>query len=191
MRYPNLTAFKEEIWSTDPATLVNRWLTDRNPCAFTSEDDLTNFSRRIARDYPQAEEILIAGTANWQYSLNPNKSFSEFHIKSDVDIVLISPADFEETWERLRHLHRKQWYSWGKHIRESVMRTGQNVYCGFVSPKHIPDRTSTYRFQFLQRCNSYSSSAIGYREVNMMFFKSMEDVVDYYIRGVRMARSKV
>lgn len=191
MRYSDLKSFKGEIRDTDPKELVERWLTDGNPCAFSTSTDLDEFTKKIERDYPRAERVVIAGTSNWQYSLNPNKEFSEFHKHSDIDVALISPIDFEETWDTLRDLHRKKWYSWGKSLRETVLRTGQNVYCGFITPKHIPDRTNGYRFEFLQRCNSYSTSSVGYREVNLMFFKSNDDVVDYYIRGVRLARSRV
>lgn len=188
MRYPDLESFKAEIRGEDPKLLIQRWLTDGNPCAFSSTAKLDEFAARIAKDYPYAENVLIAGSSNWQYSLNPKKSFSKFHPKSDIDVVLISPIDFEETWTRLRDLHRRQWYSWDRGLREKVLRTGQNVYCGFISPKHIPDRANEYRFEFLQRCNSYSTASVGYREVRLMFFKNDEDVIDYYVRGVRLAR---
>lgn len=191
MRYSDLENFKNAVRETEPSALVSRWLTDRNPYAFPIASDLEDFEETIRADYPDTEEIIIAGTSNWQYSLNPQKNFSEYHEKSDVDVVLISPNDFDETWEIIRELHRNKWYAWGKSLRDSVMRTGQNIYCGFVSPKHIPDRTNDYRFRFLQRCNSYSVSCIQYREVNLMFFKNIDDVIDYYIRGVRIARSKI
>lgn len=191
MRYSNLAAFKADIRAHSPAALVERWLSDGHPGAFGNEKRLNNFAQKISNDYPKADRVIIAGTANWHYSLNPYKSFAEFRSNSDIDVVLISPSDFEDAWSRLRHIHRKKWYSWNKTLREEVMRTGQNVYCGFLSPKHIPDKSDSFRFEFLQRCNSYSNSGIDYREVNMMFFKSLEDVIDYYVRGVRIARSKV
>jgi hypothetical protein len=190
-RYVHIENFKNEIRQTEPSELIERWLNDGKPCAFLSADDLDKFTGKIAIDYPDAQSIKIAGTSNWQYSLNPEKGFSEFHERSDIDVIIVSPADFEKTWNILRSLHRKHWYSWGKTLRDKVLRTGQNIYCGFVSPKHIPDNTSNYRFEFIQRCNSYSTTLVGYRDVNLMFFKCDDDVVDYYIRGLRIARSKV
>lgn len=191
MRYDDIETFKEEIQQTEPNALIERWLYDGTPCVFYSSNNLSKFTAKIENDYPEALSVLIAGTSNWQYSLNPDKGFSEFHEHSDIDVVLISPVDFEKTWVALRTLHRKRWYAWGSKTKKKVMRTGQNVYCGFVSPKHIPDKSSDYRFEFLQRCNSYSTSLVGHRDVNIMFFKCKDDVFDYYIRGVRIARSKV
>lgn len=191
MRYSDLESFKGEIRETDPRELVERWLTEGDACAFSTSTELGEFATKIERDYPRADRVVIAGTSNWQFSLNPKKGFAEFHKRSDIDVALISPIDFEETWVALRDLHRKKWYSWGRDVRETVLRTGQNVYCGFITPKQIPDRANNYRFEFLQKCNSYSTSLVGYREVNLMFFKSNDDVIDYYIRGVRLARSKV
>lgn len=191
MRYSDLRSFKDEIRGTAPGELVEGWLTDENPCAFSDAGDLKKFTDKIKADYPNASTIAIAGTSNWQFSLNPKKEFSEYNKNSDIDVALISPVDFEYTWNELRSQHRKSWYSWGPDQREKVMRTGQNVYCGFISPKHIPNRASGFRFEFLKRCNSYSTNLVGYRDVNLMFFKNNEDLIDYYIRGVRLARSKL
>ncbi|MDF1819010.1 MAG: hypothetical protein P1U54_10245 [Immundisolibacteraceae bacterium] len=191
MTYPSLNLFLQDIAQKDPGELVHSWLSSGIPHAFSSSDDCREFLGQIQSDWPDSEYIIVAGTANWRFSLNPKKDFSEYHEKSDVDVVVISPKDFNETWERLRGLHRKRWYSWPKHLRDSVMRTGANVYCGFVSPKHIPDKANQYRFNFLTKCNSYSTQLVDHRDVNMMFFKSLEDARDYYVRGVRLAKQRI
>ena len=191
MAYPDLKSFLHDIRSTKPEDLIREWLAVDVPHAFGTSADYRSFVQLIHADWPKNASISVAGTSNWRYSLNPQKNFSEYHEKSDIDVVIVSPTYFAETWERLRGLHRKRWYTWSRVMRENVSRTGTNVYCGFISPKHIPEKSDSYRFAFLSKCNSYSTALVGYRDVNMMFFKSEDDAVDYYVRGVRLAKRSI
>jgi len=192
MTYLDRSEFKDYLRATDPLDLVSRWMHTPLPHAFKAAEDMQAFTTAVSRDYPAASSIRITGTANWKYSLNPNKSFSAFHAKSDIDVAIVSLEHFQETWHELRALHRKKWYAWNRQRQSEVLRSGQDVYCGFISPKrHIPEKANALRFRFLQRCNSYSTELVGCRDVNLMFFKCDEDVIDYYICGVRIARSKV
>jgi hypothetical protein len=43
----------------------------------------------------------------------------------------------------------------------------------------------------LTKLDKYSTSIVGYREVNMLFFRNMAEVKDYYRRGVEIAKSKL
>lgn len=191
MSYQDIADFFKDIASSKAEDLIQGWFNTQRPHVFESEADYMAFTSKIRADWPDLVSICVAGSSNWRYSLNPRKNFSEFHDRSDVDVVLIGQKYFEETWEEIRSLHRKRWYSWPDQTRQSVMRLGANIYCGFISPKYIPDRTSKYRFSFLTKCNSYSSRLVGFREVNMMFFKSRSDAVDYYVRGIRLAKRRL
>ncbi|MFV3326753.1 hypothetical protein ACNFG0_09810 [Pseudomonas sp. NY15372] len=191
MSYVSLKEFSTDITSRDPKELIDCWMRTEQPHAFSSSGLYNEFREQISTDWPNNEMISIAGSGNWRYSLNPTKKFSEFHDGSDIDVVVISQEYFERTWQELRTIHKKSWIRWNPTERAAVMRTGQNVYCGFVSPKHIPEAQNPYRFDFLKKCNSYSTGAVGYREVNLMFFKSLEDTIDYYLRGVRLAKGKI
>ena len=190
MSYDSLEIFLEDISKSDPIDLVQKWLNTDVPHAFQTYTKYKKFLGRILLDWPDCLSIQVAGTSNWRYSLNPQKKYSEFHRGSDIDVVVVSPIYFEKTWIELRSLHRRRWYSWPNQIRENVLRLGQNVYCGFISPKHIPDKSNGLRFTFVTMCNSYSNELVGYRDVNMMFFKSHEDAIDYYVRGVRIAKRR-
>jgi len=189
--YQNINDFFNDIAKGKPEDLIQSWFGVRKPHGFESEDDYAAFLDLVGSDWPEITSICVAGSSNWRYSLNPNKNFSEYHGKSDVDVVLVSQKYFDETWNEIRNLHRKRWYSWPREIRENVMRSGGNIYCGFISPKSIPDKSSKYRFSFLKKCNAYSSHLVGFRDVNMMFFKSNADAIDYYVRGVRLAKRRL
>jgi hypothetical protein len=188
MSYANLQEFKSDVSSSNPAELVQRWISAEKPHAFASADSYAEFIEKIKTDWRESELIQIAGSGNWRFSLNPKNTFREFNSKSDIDVIVVSSIYFQETWQALRLLHRKKWYQWGHQVQDQVNRTGQNIYCGFVTPKHIPDEGNLHRFDFLRKCNAYSTRSVGYRQVNLMFFRSIEDTIDYYIRGVRLAK---
>ncbi|HGM5549894.1 TPA: hypothetical protein ACKP2V_000114 [Pseudomonas putida] len=191
MRYDSLEQFSKDIKNADPDELISRWIATEHPHAFFEQRDYNLFRDKIFNDWPSSDLIAIAGSGNWRYSLNPRNDFREFHSGSDIDVIIISNEYFDQTWKELRLTHRKLWIRWSGSQRESVLRTGQNVYCGFVSPKHIPDKYNRYKFDFLQKCNSYSGKTVDYREVNLMFFKSIEETIDYYTRGIRLAKGKL
>ena len=191
MLYSSQINFLNDISTYDPDELVKKWLMNDHPYVFQNKTQYGQFIQKIMHDWPESSSIHVAGTSNWRYSLNPKKDFGEFHDGSDVDVVVISLHYFEKTWEEIRSLHRKFWYSWPKKTKDEVLRSGENIYCGFINPKSIPEKRNDFRFEFLQLCNSYSTKVVGYRDVNMMFFKCYEDAVDYYIRGVRLAKRRV
>jgi len=110
MAYSCRSDFFTDLSKSDPGELVRGWLDVNVPHAFQSSNEYEGFLQRIRSDWPESQAIQVAGTSNWRYSLNPRKSFSEYHGKSDVDVVIVSPIYFERTWDVLRVLHRKHWY---------------------------------------------------------------------------------
>ncbi len=188
MNYVNLQDFKKDLAESEPSQLADKWIKTIKPHAFPDIGTYDSFTKMIKDDWPDSELIQLAGSGNWRYSLNPKNPFREFNSKSDIDVIVISSKYFNETWQELRLLHRRKWYQWDKPTQDKVMRTGQNIYCGFMTPKYIPDTANRIKFDFLRKCNTYSSPLVGYREVNVMFFKSIEDTIDYYIRSIRLAQ---
>ena len=148
-----------------------------------------SFLDEVKVDYPLSEHIAIMGSGNWKFSLNPKENFSEFHDKSDIDIVIICRASFEQVWDVLRKYHRQNFYLLPRDSRIQLKRSGENIYSGFVSPKWIPGK-SIANFICALNSNKYSNEIIGYRSVNMMYFKNSDEALDYYVRGFRLAQQK-
>ncbi|MCG8669071.1 MAG: hypothetical protein MI867_06625, partial [Pseudomonadales bacterium] len=179
------------ILDANPVELSREWLFKEETSIFERKEDYSSYIELIRRDYPEVEEILIAGSGNWGFSLNPKKRFSPFGKSSDVDVVIISEAYFNDVWKELRTYHRKNYYLLRWEDKQALNRNGQNVYSGFVSPKWIPDRTSVTRFSYELNTNNYSNKDVSFRKVNMLFFKNKEETIDYYTRGFRIAKSEL
>lgn len=184
-----LEDFLALIRSANPIDLAAESLHRDFVHAIPDEFMYKSFLDEVRVDYPLSERIAIMGSGNWKFSLNPKKNFSEFHNKSDIDIVIICRASFEQTWEELRKYHRQNFYLLPYESRSELKRNGENIYSGFVSPKWIPGK-SIANFICALNSNKYSNEIIGYRSVNMMYFKNSDEALDYYVRGFRLAQQK-
>lgn len=180
-----LAEFLAFVKTNAPRAIVEECLRRSFVHAIPEEDDYKGFLDVVRNDYPDAEHVAIMGSGNWKFSLNPKKNMSEFHAGSDIDVAIVCPRSFDRTWEALRAYHRKNFYAVSKENRLQLRRNGENVYAGFISPKWIPGQ-SDERFAYKLNKNKYSTKLVGYRDVNMMFFKNVEEVIDYYVRGFQI-----
>lgn len=184
-----LEAFLALVRSANPIDLAAESLHRDFVHAIPDVSMYKSFLDEVRVDYPLSERIAIMGSGNWKFSLNPDKHFSEYHIKSDIDIAIICRASFEQAWEELRTYHRQNFYRLRIEKKIQLKRNGENVYSGFVSPKWIPGKSSV-NFKYALNSNKYSNEIIGYRNVNMMYFKNSDEALDYYKRGFRLARQR-
>jgi predicted nucleotidyltransferase len=185
-----LENFLERINRSSPYTLAESYLYDENVEVFKNAIKYKKYIELIKQDYPSALHIAIMGSGNWCYSLNPRKSFTSFHESSDIDVAIICPESFYRVWEDLRSFHRNNYYLIPHHEKDRLRRNGENVYSGFISPKWIPEKNTKSLFEYEVNINTYSNSDVGYRQVNMMYFKNTEEAVDYYVRGFTIAKKK-
>jgi len=184
----DLNDFKKLISSQAPKIIAEEFILKNSIHAFVSAADYSNYIDIIRQDHQGAARIAIVGSANWKFSLNPDKNLSVFHEKSDIDVAIICAENYLNTWDELRSFHRNQYYSIGQNAKLALRRNGENVYSGFVSPKWVPSLRSKLRQRYEKLTNKYSTSSVGYRAVNMMYFRNMDETIDYYVRGIRAAR---
>lgn len=179
--------FLTEIKAGSPLTLAIKYL-DSDEIHAMSVDEYAHFKVSVSNLLATPSRIVIAGSGNWRFSLNPEKNFSEYHGKSDLDVAVVSQALFNSTWHEIRKLHRTRWTSLSQDWRQRLRRNGENIYSGFASPKWLPDSNNPMRYSFLSMLSKLSTKAIGYREVNMMYFRDDTEMYDYYVRGFHAAK---
>lgn len=183
--------FLQLIRSERPESLVNRFLSADLVAAFETAHAYDQFKDRVSGEFALTEAVFLVGSGNWGYSLNPDKGFKAFDMNSDIDVAVIAPQLFEETWGLIRDFHRSAWYRLDHGQRQRLRRNGENVYAGFVSPSWIPDRANLHRFNFIRVLNRLSDHAVAYRKVTALYFKNEAELADYYARGFSIAKSKV
>jgi hypothetical protein len=184
-----LEDFLELVKSTNPIDLATESLHRNFVHAIPDDAMYKAFLDGVRGDHPMSEHIAIMGSGNWKFSLNPDKNFSEYNIHSDIDVAIVCRASFEQTWEELRAYHRKNFYLLPFSSKCQLKRNGENVYSGFVSPKWIPGK-SLAKFVYSLNRNKYSNEIVGFRSVNMMYFKNQDEALDYYVRGFLLAQKR-
>lgn len=169
---------------------VNELLDTPTVVACADASRYADFCQRVTLAYPNGEQVFIAGSGNWGFSLHPEKSLRPFGDHSDIDVGVIHEPFFHTIWEELRKYHREYFYQVSRSTRDGLRRSGENVYSGFVSPAWIPATGSNFRFQHNKILNALSSHLVGFKPVKMLFFKNRVEAVDYYKRGVIYLQSQ-
>lgn len=186
-----LDEFQKAIRGKDASRLAADFLASDVVAAFASGEQYAGFKDAVIARYAGASFVAVVGTANWYYSLNPNKDFKPFNDSSDVDTVVVSQQHFMDAWEELRKYHRTRGYQLGRDVQDRLRRNGENIYAGFVSPAWIPDRSNLFRYSHEQSLNALSDKKVEFKPVKLLFFRNQTEVVDYYSRGFRIAKGKL
>ncbi len=190
-RTPECEAFIEQIASSEPLDLASRYVLSDVVHAFPTITAYEQFRTKVRHYLPDAEFIAVAGSGNWRFSLNPRKLLTEFHLKSDIDVAVISTELYHTTWEYMRELHRRKWYSIDHQAREGLRRRGQDIYSGFACPTWLPVPGDPFVYRFKSILNKLSGPEVGYREVKMYYFKNEVEMLDYYRRGFTQAKKEI
>lgn len=180
--------FKKILSSLEPEEIVEECLYRNYVHAIPKKNEYKEYINLILSDYKNAEHVAIMGSGNWCYSLNPDKNLRPFGDDSDIDIAIICSDSFNATWVEMRSYHRNNYYQLSHHQKTKIKRNGENVYSGFITPKWISNKASPTRFRYEVNSNKYSNKSVDYKPVNMMYFKNKIEVIDYYVRGFRLAK---
>lgn len=175
------------INGSNPRDIANECLCRELVHAIPDELMYRSYVDAIRDDYPNSTRVAIMGSGNWKFSLNPKKNFREYCDTSDIDIAIVCPLSFDAAWRELRSYHRNNYYLLGRRDQDNLRRNGENVYSGFISPKWIPGKSKS-KLAYLLNSNKYSNVLVGYREVNMMYFRDDDEAIDYYVRGFRLVK---
>jgi hypothetical protein len=107
--------------------ICSHWLLDRIPVIFNNDTRAYAAWRRQLAHMIQvdASEIRILGSAACGISFNPDKNFTYFNDKSDIDVAVVSEYYFNLSWRtlrslRLRKLSGTMLYSVNDHIHRLI-----------------------------------------------------------------------
>lgn len=175
---------RDRVAAVGVETTVDELLNVQTVVACKTEQDYATFRACVQAAYPNGNDIFIAGSGNWGFSLKPQNNLRQFGSHSDIDVGVVHEHWFHLTWEELRKYHRQFFYKMTKSAQADVRRKGEDVYSGFVSPRWIPEKGHNFRFAHTKVLNALTSHLVGFRPVKMLFFKNRIEAIDYYKRGV-------
>lgn len=110
----NSNELLRQLRTIGPVEFANTRLFDPHAWCFPTRsgseyDDVKAAFGQIFRS--SASDIAIVGSAKYGYSMAPKKAFRPFQPNedvadpSDIDLVVVSKALFNSTWQRLRQAH--------------------------------------------------------------------------------------
>lgn len=131
--------------------------------------------------------VQLVGSARLGYSLNPKKDFKKFDSGSDLDIAIISPEIFEQTWTELRNFIDSHWELQGRkgYLRKLVF--DECIALDIVLPHlSIGESWSRHRDGIV----ALLGDGLENREVKYRVYRNHRALRNYQLSGVSTARDR-
>ena len=142
------------------------------------------FSKRLKLP---TNDIAIVGSAKTGFSLAPAKDFSPFHEGSDIDIAIVSPKIFRDSWEAYLQLKSENRLPNQKIIARDIFRR-------FVTLKNPPSG-SKYFDEWSKLVDPFKKDlqlTFGMpNEINYRIYKSWDDAKRYHNDGLFEIAKKI
>jgi hypothetical protein len=183
--------FFQKIENSKPEALAREFFYSENLRIFKKSEDYIQFRESIGKVITDIDFAAIVGSANWRFSLNPEKNFREFGSHSDVDVAIVSQKRFHSLWEQMRENHRRFYYALSFEDKGRLRRNSENVYAGFISPLWIVRWEPKERYHQKKLLDTLSDATVGFLPVKILYFKNPDEAIDYYSRGFVSARRSI
>lgn len=179
--------FKAELLARDPLVVAGEWLFDSLPVVFEdSMSDYIEWKTKLADGLEvDVNNLRIVGSAGIGFSLNPNKDWKEFHEESDIDVAIISPYHFEESWRFMRRLGPKI-FGMPHEARISIRaHVEKYIYWGTIATDQFLQYLPFGRSWSLALANAGKHPLIGGREVNARVYRDYDALTGYTVNRLR------
>lgn len=166
--------------------IVRKYLLHGLPFVFDGrEDDYFEFRNIIAKHFNIGfHEVFIVGSSKLGYSYHKD---SQFSVNSDIDVVIVCEALFEQFYEQIcefQYVVDKSLFTMTEFEKERYNSFLRYFAKGWLRPDKIPDRfmlkgLKTDWFAFFKSI-SYGKSQVGDYKVSGGLFKSYNFLEKYY-----------
>ncbi|HHT03588.1 MAG TPA: hypothetical protein GX005_04610 [Bacteroidales bacterium] len=150
-------------------------------------DDFKRFiSRKLNVPF---NNISIVGSAKTKYSFSPNKNFSEFHEKSDFDLIIVSSKIFNSLWQAYRNIASSAHLNGYGHI-------ASNIFNNFISIKEDDPNYGNKIIEDWQKTILEFKAELQLtfeitHEINYRIYSDWESVEDYHLKGLRKLKTLI
>jgi hypothetical protein len=183
------------------------------PCIFARDADLVRFREYVAAALgisDAASDIFIVGSARTGFSLDPDRCFVPFQERSDIDVVVVHEALFDEAWRtmlawdyltiRNRTNHEQRWLYkrhnevWSGWYDPPLWRLSERGGIELSFPNALkPLRDFSFRwfsaFHSLSRYRHHPE--IPRHRVNARLYRNRAHVAMYHAMGLRALRNRL
>lgn len=190
----NLNDLKEFITATEAEHFCREcffdksmWYFDSGPSEVLPGITYESFRRFVAGKVGVGpDDIALGGSSKYGFSLNPDerqgKLFNEFHEKSDLDLVIVAPQLFQDTWSALKLAFYHDYY-WVMSVHS------KHIFRGFIFLDDRKDYKTSYlkkTQRFMRDVSAGLAAELGIsRELKYRIYRSWDDVYQYHASGIK------
>lgn len=191
--------FKADLLSQPLEDVVQRYVFTGSPFAFRDAPTKLNVLRKhLAQRLDVSEDnVIVVGSAQTGFSLDPNAFPREFHDGSDIDVLVVDEKLFDDVWHTIlrwhyplrgRELPQADW-NWRK-------KRMDELYWGWFIPSEIrfeglsrPAALQPLRGISTRWFNAFKGLALlpefASRDVSGRLYRSWQHAMLYHVNGLR------
>lgn len=186
-----IEAFKTELLNNRLSLVAQKWVIDRTPHVFNSDQNSyvlwkSKLAEKIQVD---GRAITLIGSASVGFSLSPHKNYHGFNEKSDIDIAIVSAHHFELAWHTVRNLGTNV------HGLSSLQRNSLDDHCkrliywGTFDTKHLLPRLPFGKkwFEAFEKMTEIDPTRD--RDINARIYRDFESLSAYHINNLNILRT--
>ncbi len=186
MPYPTSEEFVELLKRTDLLEVVRDHLFAGIPFAFSENTDQYTLLLTHIRDGlgVAEDDMTLVGSGRLGFSLAPDTYGKPFSESSDLDLVVVSPALFDDAWIDLISWHRgyARLPEWVRVWHRDHQRL---VYYGRIWPHKLPGivRLHGRWLDVFRGVSRYPE--LAFHQVNGLLYRTWEHARHYHAYGLR------
>lgn len=186
-----IETFLNELVSYRPSLIAQKWVIDRTPHIFGSDQNLYVLWKSKLAEMIEVDgrAITLIGSASIGFSLNPDKNYRKFDNESDIDVAIVSAHHFELAWHTVRNFGSL------RHGLTNLQRNSLDdhrsrlIYWGTFDTKHLLPRLPFGKQWFEAFEKMTAESPTRDREINARIYRDFESLSAYHVNNLNTLRT--
>jgi len=174
--------------------VVSKWVIENPTPYFFQNDHLAyiQWKNRLASKLGvDPYSIIVVGSANIGFSLNPEKNWISFNDESDIDIAIISNDYFEQAWHFLKNMKPSERYRLSKEMQEAIKSHESNyIYWGAIAADLVLG-VLPFGEKWLSGIGELNKELPLGHTIGLRIYKDIESLRDYTIRTLKKLRTRI
>jgi len=184
---PTKEEFTDLLRSRDIEEIVRGYLFEGETHIFRSKPSAyVSFRARLGSALGcSPEDVKLVGSAKLGFSLDPDNYGKAFSARSDLDVVVVSAAMFDQAWIELVKAGpttKALSYSVRNFFRE---HRRNKVFWGYIEPSNLRGAVTCYKIWFPAFQDVGAMPEIFGRVVEGRLYRTWDHAIQYHVAGAR------
>ncbi|MBK8235896.1 MAG: hypothetical protein IPK74_10090 [Deltaproteobacteria bacterium] len=183
---------KSSAATVSPREFFLEWMMSTAPFAFRSANEsYANFKSELSTLLEvHSADLLLVGSGQLGFSLNPTQLLRDFRPGSDLDVAVISPILFEAAWLNLLEI-RDQVRMLDAGERHRFKKTRENFFDGYLRPDMLPTECALKTAWFPRLAGPFRTPLATKHQVTAWLFRSWWHVEAFYCDAITRVQPQI